>query len=109
MSLLQGSEADGRDGTYPAGASADRGLARQGEGLLHLGRGRYTPARMRSCGRAAGRRRAVGYLSAGPLWRLASPNRLRGSGPMRPATRGRAHALSEPLPAAVCSARHRRT
>jgi hypothetical protein len=106
--LPQRSEADGRDRTDAASPPADRRLAREGEGVLHLGCAGYTPTWMPGGRRPAGRRTAFEHLSAGPLWRMASLDRLRGTGPMRPAARGRAHPLSESLPAVVYSTRHRR-
>lgn len=109
MTLPRRSEPYGRDRTDAASPPSDRRLARQGEGVLHLGCAGYTPTRMPGRGRAAGGRGASRYLPAGPLRCVTSPHRLCGTGLMRTAARSRAHALSEPLPGVVCGARHRRT
>ncbi len=109
-SLIQarGSEADRHDCSYAAGPRADRVTARQSQGGAHISRRGHTPARMRGRGCTAGRRRALGRLQAGSVRRVASPDCFRGTGSVHPAARRRAHAHSQPLPAAVYSAGHHR-
>ena len=104
----RGSEADGHDCSYAAGPRADRVTARQSQGLAHISRRGHTTARMRGRGCTAGRSRALRRLQAGSLRRMASPDRLRDTGSVHPAARRRAHAHSQPLPAAVYSAGHQR-
>ena len=108
MIQARGSEADGHDCSYAAGPRADRVTARQSQSRAPISRRGHTPARVRGRGCTAGSRRALGRLQAGSLRRVASPDCFRGTGSVHPAARRRAHAHSQPLPAVVCSAGHRR-
>ena len=106
MIEARGSEADGHDCSYAAGPRADRVTARQSQSRAPISREEYGGAGARPrC--TAGSRRALafaGWISTA----VASPDCLRGTGSVHPAARRRAHEHSQPLPAVVCSAGHRR-